>query len=188
MSKKLFVLLAVIMILSLVSCSAPTNPPEGEVEADGIWCYQPVFERLKPITFDPYEGEPGKEFLQVPYLSKWTGTFTGTSTDYGLLIGHILDPNAPSAPMAFVDAAWFTDVEVDGKVGDLGMDAVGDRPDPTSDWRGTWAITSGTGELVGLRGHGTFWGPGWLPDSSTEECGDWGLIYYSVEALGFEGD
>ncbi len=185
MKKKLFVLLAVIMVLSIVSCSSPTDSPEGEVEADGVWCYMPVFERLKPIAFEPYEGDPGKQFVQIPYVSEWTGTFTGPSMDYGLLVAHILDPNAPSVPMTFIEAASFADVEVDGKVGGLEMNAIGDRPDPTSDWRGTWVITSGTGELENLRGHGTFWGPGWLPDSSTEECGDWGLIYYSVEELGF---
>ncbi len=38
-----------------------------------------------------------------------------------------LDPNVPAAPMVFVDAASFTDV--DGKVDDLEMDAIGDRPD-----------------------------------------------------------
>jgi hypothetical protein len=128
---------------------------------------------------DPYEGDPGKQFLQVPYRSKWTGTFTGTSTDYGLLIGHILDPAAPSAPMVFLDTASFTDVEVDGKVGNLEMDVLGDHPDPTADWKGTWTITSGTGELKDIQGQGIFWGPGWLPDSSSEECGDWGLIYYA---------
>ena len=181
MNKKLFVLLAVIMVLSMVSCSAPTDSPEGEGDADGVWCYMPVFESIKPITFDPYEGDPGKEFQQVPYVSEWTGIFNGSSTDYGLLIFHILDPNAPSAPMAFVDAAWFAEVEVDGKVGGLGMDAIGDRPDPTADWRGTWVITSGTGELENLRGHGTFWGPGWLPpDGGTDECPEgMGVIYYS---------
>ena len=175
MNKKRLILLASILLLALSACS----PSQAEVEPDGIWCYQPVFERLKQITFDPYEGDPGKQFLQVPYRSKWTGTFTGTSTDYGLLIGHVIDPNAPSAPMVFLDTASFTDVEVDGKVGNLEMDVLGDHPDPTAEWKGTWTITSGTGELKDLQGQGSFWGPGWLPDSSSEECGDWGLIYYA---------
>jgi len=179
MKKKLFVLLIMIMVLSMVSISGCAATPEEENKADGVWCYLPTFERLKPITFDPYEGDPSKEFLQVPYVSKGTGIFTGTSTDYGLVVAHILDPNAPSAPMIFIDTTSFTDVEVDGKVGDLEMDVIGDRPDPASEWKGTWVITSGTDQLKDLQGQGTFWGPGWLPDSSSEECGDWGLIYYS---------
>jgi len=85
--------------------------------------------------------------------------------------------------MAFVDAASFAEVEVGGKVGGLEMDAIGDRPDATSDWRGTWVVTSATGDLEGLRAHGTFWGPGWLPpDGGTDECPEgMGVIYYSVD-------
>jgi hypothetical protein len=173
-----------LLALSLVACSVNTE----EVEAAGVWCYLPVFDRLKPITFDPYEGDPNKQFLQAPYISKWSGTFNGESTDYGLIIAHVLDPNAPGAPMVFVDAASFRDVEVDGKVGHLEMDVLGDRPDPTAEWRGTWVLTSGTGELEGIHGNGTFWGPGWYPETSTEECGDWGLIYYAVDSLGFNED
>ena len=191
MNKKLIILLIVIVLLVMVSVTAFANNPDKKKKADGVWCYLPVFDRLKPIMFDPYEGDPGKQFLQVPYVSKWTGTINGSSTDYGLLIGHILDPKAPSAPMAFVDAAWFTDAEVDGKVGDLGMDTIGDRikpNDPTAGWIGTWVITSGSGELEGLKGNGTFWGPGWTPDADSEECGDWGLIYYKVHKLKFEDD
>ena len=65
------------------------------------------------------------------------------------------------------------------------MDAIGDRPDAASDWRGTWIITSGTGDLEGLRGHGTFWGPGWLPpDGGSDECPEgMGVVYYSVEDI-----
>lgn len=185
MNNKLFVLLAVVMVLSLVSCSAPTESPESEVEADGLWCYAPVFERIEPITFDPYKGDPGKAFLQVPYVSEWTGVFDGSSTDYGVVIGHVLAPDTDPVPMSFIDTSSFAKVEVDGKVGGLEMDAIGDRPDAASEWRGTWMITGGTGDLEGLRAHGTFWGPGWLPpDGGTDECPEgMGVIYYSVEDI-----
>ena len=155
--------------------------------ADGLWCYTPIFERTKPITFDPYEGDPSKQFLQVPYVSEWTGIFNGSSTDYGLVIGHVLAPDAPAVPMSFIDTSSFVEVEVGGKVGGLEMNAIGDRPDAASDWRGTWVITSGTGDLEGLRGHGTFWGPGWLPPGGgTDECPEgMGVVYYSVEDMSF---
>ena len=188
MKKKLFVSLAFVLLTVAVVLSVvliPTLADDDEDDADGLWCYAPIFPRIEPITFDPYEGDPGKAFSQVPYVSEWTGFFNGSSTDFGLLIFHVLDPDAAPVPMSFVDAAWFTDVEVDGKVGDLGIDALGDRPDPASDWRGTWVITSGTGDLEGLQAHGTFWGPGWLaPDGGSDECPDgMGLIYYSVEEM-----
>jgi hypothetical protein len=55
------------------------------------------------------------------------------------------------------------------------MDVKGDRPNLDSDWRGTWVITSGTGDLEGLQGKGIWWGPGWQGDPT--ECG---VIYYST--------
>jgi hypothetical protein len=183
MKKKLFVLLAVILVLSTVSVSGCANPDDDNT--DGVWCYMPLFERIKPITFDPYEGDPSKQYLQVPYVSEWSGTFNGSSTDYGLIIGRVLDPDAASVPMSFVDAASFASVEVGGKVGGLEMDVIGYRPDEASDWRGTWVITNGTDELEGLQGHGTFWGPGWLaPDGGADECpAGMGVVYYSVEEM-----
>jgi hypothetical protein len=159
---------------------------EGELtrDVDGLWCYKPVFEGIKPITFDPYEGDPGKGFLQVPYLSEWTGFLSGSSTDYGLIIEHVLDPGPPAvaAPMLFIATNTFEDAEVGGVSGGLEMDTMGDA-DPAGGWRGTWVITSGTGDLEGLKARGTFWGPGWLPpDGGSDECPEgMGVVYYSVD-------
>ena len=58
------------------------------------------------------------------------------------------------------------------------MDTIGGRLDVTSDWQGTWVVTSGTGGLEGFRAHGTFWGPGWLGDPAEP-----GVIYYAVEKM-----
>jgi hypothetical protein len=41
MSRKLFVMLAMIMILILMSIPACTDQSEDDVEADGVWCYLP---------------------------------------------------------------------------------------------------------------------------------------------------
>ncbi|MFO8036792.1 MAG: DUF4440 domain-containing protein [Anaerolineales bacterium] len=150
----------------------------GEKEADGYWCYVPVFDRLEPVTFDPYEGDPGKEFFKVPYQSEWTGLISGESKGYGMLIGRVIDPEMPSEPFLFVDTESFTDAEIDSKVGGLHMDFFGNRDALGSDWKGTWIITGGTDELEGVSGEGTFWGPGWMPDADSEECGNMGLIYY----------
>ena len=165
------------------SGNAPPAPLAAETgkDAEGISCYDPVFDRLEPVTFDPYEGDPEKDFFKIPYQSSWTGLITGDSTGYGVLVGHIVDPELPSEPFLFIDTDTFTNAVVDGKSGGLQLDILGDRDALGADWKGTWVITGGTGDLTGVSGGGTFWGPGWMPDSNTEECGDWGLIYYEGE-------
>ena len=158
-------------------------PTKGEAEADGLWCYAP--DVITPIEPPHPVPPPGKAFMSATYASLWTGFFSGASADTGLIVAHVIDPGPPpiAAPMLFIGTSSFTDVEVGGVSGGLEMDAFGDKRDATSDWRGTWVITSGTGDLEGLRAHGTFWGPGWLPpDGGTDECPDpMGVIYYSVE-------
>lgn len=156
----------------------------GKAAADGLWCYMPMFDKIAPITFDPYEGNPTKAFWQVPYLSEWSGFLNGSSKDYGLVIIHVLDPGPPpvEAPVLFVDTSTFADAEVGGVSGGLEVEAMGDL-DPSGQWRGTWKVTSGTGGLEALQAHGTFWGPGWLPpDGGSDECPEgMGVVYYSVE-------
>jgi hypothetical protein len=157
---------------------------EGEAMADGLWCYMPVFDKMAPITFDPYEGSPAKAFSQVPYVSEWSGFLNGSSKDYGLVISHILDQGPPpvAAPVLFIDTSTFTDAEVGGASGGLEVEAMGDF-DASGQWRGTWKVTRGTGGLEGLQAHGSFWGPGWLPpDGGSGECPEgMGVVYYSVE-------
>ena len=145
----------------------------NENDAEGIWYYKPVPTRLKAVEFDPYHGDPNIAFMAVPYESKWTGIFNGKSEDYGLAIAH------DSHPMMFVDAVLFASVEVGGVTGGLQIDVMGDRPTVGDDWRGTWIIRSGSGELANLWGHGTFWGPGWLGDPE-----EYGVIYYKVAQMG----
>jgi hypothetical protein len=77
----------------------------------------------------------------------------------------------------------FDSVDVDGTSGGLEMYVAGGRLDRVSDWEGSWEITSGTGALEDLQGHGTWWGPGWQGNYS-----DCGMLNYSVEELDFESD
>jgi hypothetical protein len=168
-----------------VSSDAATGDglPAG---ADGLWCYVPVFDRIQPVTFEPYEGDPGKGFSQVPYVSQWTGFINGSSKDYGLTIDHVLDPGPPvvAAPMLFIATSTFEEVEASGVSGGLEIDTMG-AADSSGAWWGTWTITSGTGDLEGFQAHGTFWGPGWLPpDGGSDECPEgMGVVYYSVEGI-----
>lgn len=182
MNKKLMLLLNVLAFIATISIASCATQPSEENNEDGIWCYTPT--DVQPIEFDPYDGDPSKAFMKASYISEWTGTLNGGSIDYGLAGAHILSPDPEGSPvpvpMTFVGTSTFTDVEVDGKVGGLEMDTIGDRADPTADWMGTWVITSGSGELEDFHAHGAFWGPGWLGDF--DECG---VIYYSVEDMGF---
>ena len=153
---------------------AYADVPEGEDGADGVWYYSPVVEEIKPLPYPPCP--PGKAFLSATYTSRWTGTLAGASADTGILIAHGELPDA--VPMLFVGTCSFKDVVVGSVSGDLEMDTIGHRPDATSQWRGTWVVTSGTGGLEGLCARGTFWGPGWLGNPAEP-----GVIYYSVEEM-----
>jgi hypothetical protein len=173
MKRKVLIVLAGVSLLAIASISALAASPGDKIYAEGAWCYLPT--GLQPVIFEDYQGDPNKQFVSATYDSIWMGTFTGPSTDYGLAVAHDM------VPIIFIGTSSFTAVEVDGRVGNLEMDALGDRPGPTADWRGKWNITSGTGELENLQGQGKFWGPGWPPpEGGTEECPDnYGVIYYS---------
>jgi hypothetical protein len=175
------VLLLVVSLTLSLAMSIPVQAEEPAADADGLWCYEPDITRILPIG-DPHpQPPPGKAFVSAVYNSLWTGFLSGESADTGLIVAHLVDSNP--VPLLFVGTSSFTSAEVGGASGGLELDAVGDRPDPTSDWRGTWAISSGTGDLKGLRAHGTFWGPGFPPpENGTDECPPGkGVIYYSVD-------
>jgi hypothetical protein len=171
MKKKLFVSLAFVLLTVAVVLSVafiPTLADDDEDDADGVWCYTPNVTESQVIEFGEY-APPGKAFLAATYKSVWTGTFTGPSMDTGLVVTHIPEGMPwPGFPMLYVGTIWFDAVDVDGASGGLHMDVsadiIGDSPDAFSEWRGKWIITSGTGELEGLRGEGTWWGPGWQGD------------------------
>ncbi len=177
MKRKLSVLLTVIVAATIltVPALAKKNRPE---KADGIWCYSPRVTDIRPILLDVNYTPREKMFLSATYDSVWSGTFTGHSKDTGLVVSHIPRGMPPPIPMSFVGTVWFDSANIGGKSGGLEMDVLGDRADPTSDWRGTWVITGGTDDLADLRGNGDWWGPGWQEDPN--ECG---VIYYSVEEL-----
>jgi hypothetical protein len=184
----IFVLIGVFLVLLLVIVPAlavdnGNGRSRGPKKADGIWCYMPDLTKLQPAVFynsypdDPITdyGQPGKWLAKIPYTAEWSGTLTGQSKEYGIGIFHDV------GPMVFLDTILFDEVEVEGRTGGLSMDAFGNRKEVGADWKGTWVITAGTGELENIKGHGTFWGPGWLEDPN--ECG---VIYYKVKELEFD--
>ncbi len=104
--------------------------------------------------------------------AEWTGVFERTSRDYGLIIA---DP--PLQPVSIVATVIFDSVEVKGVEGGLVLDANGGWL--RDQWVGRFTISSGTGDLSRIEGYGSWWGPGFNPESP-DECG---VFYYDVERL-----
>ena len=170
MNRKLIAIALLALLMVFAVAMAPALANSDEDEADGIWCYTPDLAELTFFTIGDYAGE--KLFASTVEDGIWTGTFTGTSRDYGTLVF-----GDPSGPTLFTATVWFDSVEVKGVTGSLEMDVIGDTYTPNSEWAGTWIITSGSDGLADLRGQGNWWGPGFNPQHP-EECG---VIYYSVE-------
>jgi hypothetical protein len=157
MEKMLMTLLTLSVILSMLSVPALAESPTA---ASGDWYYMPSIVSVRVAG--------GNTFIESTEEGIWTGTFEGESREAGHVARH------RSGFVSFRATVSFDDVTVDGKSGTLQMRVVGEKPDASSDWQGKWVILSGTGELATLRGHGTWWGPGYnplLPD-------EWGEIHY----------
>jgi hypothetical protein len=133
--------------------------------ADGIWCYLP---EPAPPEWSKVVGED--TLLTAGDIGDWTGTFAGESDDFSVGVFH------SSGRIMGLGTISFASVEVSGMSGGLEMHWIGEKPDPGSDWEGTWTITSATGDLEGLQGEGVLWGPGYNPEKPSE-CG---VLYYSV--------
>ncbi len=176
MKKKTIAFVGLALLLAMVAIvSNPVSAGDDVAEeADGVWCYTPDFSQLTPVAVsDDYVGP--KVFFQTVENAEWTGTFSGDSLDFGV----VGSPSATAAPTTFSGTVIFESVDVKGTSGGLEFDVFGGRADPLDNWTGTWIITSGSGGLADLQGHGDWWGPGYSLDTP-EDCG---VIYYSVEDL-----
>ena len=168
MKKKLFVLLTMIMVLSMVSISACTTTAEDE-NAEGVWSYEPAGPPLENIV-GPHT------FLTISNAGDWIGTITGHADDFGEVAIH------SSGPWYYFGTVPFESANVDGKTGGLVISVFGSRLNAGTDWEGTWEITSGTGDLAGLQGQGTWEGPGWQGDPEVPgEVNYSGSIHFESE-------
>jgi len=148
MKKRLFVVLAVIVVLSTAAIPALAGPPE---DASGLWCYVPQTMALEKIV-------GGNQFITATDTGYWSGTFNGVSDDFCAAVIHSTGYTWGRCTVSFAS------VTVDGKTGGLEMSVLLWLPqwgDPQGVWDGTWVITGGTGELNDLRGQGSMSGPGW---------------------------
>ena len=159
MRKKLFVLLTTVMLLLLVSVPAFATPPQN---AFGEWIYLPRGDEL-------LKEAGGNIFLWNVEDAVWTGTFDGESVDSGVVVLH------RSGSVPFKGDVVFETAVVDGKTGNLELRVNGTKPDlsPDTEWKGHWVISEAGGELAGLKGQGSWWGPGWGGDPKV-----WGHIDY----------
>jgi hypothetical protein len=168
MSKRLFVLLAAIVVLSLVSIPALAGPPE---DAFGKWCYVPETMTVEKVV-------DGNQFFTSTDTGTWTGTFDGESDDacYSVLhsSGHWWGRCTVS----------FASVTVDGATGGLEMRvlvSLPDAADPDAEWDGKWVIAGGTGDLKDLRGQGSMSGPGWQGGPACGELEYWGIYHFEPD-------
>jgi hypothetical protein len=175
MKKKLFVLLVVIMLLTIVTVPAFATKPDDNVE--GRWCYGNIVqEELKTSG--------GNIFYNLDDNGAWIGTFKGYSSDDGSTIVH------SSGLTTFKSNVTFESVEVGGKTGGLEIRVNGwVLGEDISGYEGLWVITGATGDLSGLHGQGT-WGGIELFNPSCSAIDD-GMYFASVPYSGsihFEND
>ena len=160
MTKKRFVILAVILVLSLFWIPAMAGPPQ---EASGEWYYLPA----APPQTTKIAG--GNVFMTISDTGYFTGAIAGEEVDTGSVVIH------RNGLWFYLGVVSFAEATVDGRTGGLEMEVIGRRPDAFSEWVGTWRITAATGDLVGLHGEGTWAGPGWNPAFPLEH----GVVSYS---------
>ena len=96
----------------------------------------------------------GHTFLDTTEDYRWDGAFSGEATSTARVVVHASGAWSFRAVVSFHG-------NVGARGGGLEMSLWGSRPDGASDWQGTWVILSGTDELEGLHGQGTWGGPGW---------------------------
>lgn len=152
MNKKLFALLAVILVLSLLVIPALAGGLDVEAgrPVEGVWTYLPVGQ---------VEEVFGNHVLMtISDEGDWAGDITGFADDYGEVWIHA------SGAMYYYGKVPFEGVTVFGRTGVMMVTTYGWKPDPFSDWEGTWEIIFASGELAGLQGGGTWEGPGWQGD------------------------
>jgi hypothetical protein len=169
MKKKLFVLLVVIMVLSVMSIPALARPSLRKTDrVEGIWTYLPAGPDVEYVI-GPHT------FLRISEAGEWTGTITGHADEWGEVVIH------SSGPWYYEGTVPFESATVSGMTGGLVISTFGWRPDVGAEWVGTWEIISGRGGLASLRGGGTWEGPGWLGDPAVP-----GVLTYSGNITYYE--
>ena len=139
-----------------------------EISVEGQWLYLP----------DPFIDDrvvDGNLLVTVIDKAKWTGGFLGTSTDIGPAVFHASGSVNYEGTVSFEGKVLDDATSTLLGEGTLKISVAGSKSAKVGDeWQGKWVILSGTGNLEALRGHGSWWGPGYNPDIPTE----YGVIDY----------
>ena len=149
MARRRLLILATVGVLLLVGGIPAMGHTSATETVEGLWEYIPTIQE-ESLVGDTV-------LLKVTDREWWSGGLDGTSKGrYSVMI-------YPSGRWFFAETSAFTGT-VNGRSGRMTMAVYGGRPNDQADWEGRWMIIGGTGELEGIRGSGSFSGPGWLGD------------------------
>jgi len=127
-----------------------------------------------PIAPLPAKMADGTVFLNTWEEGNWSGGIEGISRDEPC---RVVIHGADGFPPTSFDFRWYTGISiseesiVDDKTGGLVIRLVG-KAEFGQMWHGKWVILSGTGELEGIHGQGTWWGLG------APGLNQWGYVDY----------
>jgi hypothetical protein len=118
----------------------------------------------------------GNMFVETVEEAIWLGdVINGTSTDDCVVVVH-------SSGAWFYKAIASFEGTVDDREGTLQMSMVGSKPSGEgAEWRGSWVILSGGGDLATLHGRGTWWGAGASGPEVWGSIANQGQIHFDPE-------
>ena len=158
MKKKNLKLFIVLLLMTVVA--TPTFAGDFQ-DASGEYCFTQLPEDVRFAGPNLIEHVSG--------INEFSGTLTGTGTEYGRVM--LFD---------FPEGFWLgkinihlEDATVDDANGELFILLKVSTPNGFVGMGGTWLITGGTGGLKGLRGGGSWSGPG-VNDFGQETCANYG--------------
>jgi len=140
------------VLMAVVGLTAVTPAPaeaHGRTPVKGTWEYSTEVDDVREVGC--------KTVLKLRQSDEFTGTIAGTSNpDLGTST-VVLRCNGSTTVRGTIH---FDEVTVDGRTGSMVMRAWGRLAAGETEWTGRWRIIRAWDGLEGLRGHGSWWGPG----------------------------
>ena len=164
--RTILTLIAIALLSLLIIPSISAKKSTSYVTVSGHLEYVPT------ILESKIDG--GNVYLSTTELGCW---YDDQDYNKGDLIGY--SENGPCTVIIFGSSdfpptsgwtmRWYTAqanfefFTVNGKTAPVVMRLVGKDSGPGTEWFGYWVIVDASGELEGINGSGTWWGPGWGP-------------------------
>jgi hypothetical protein len=136
--RKLVAIPLVVVAMAMVAVPAVAAP---SIDVEGEWTYVPDFWVVKEVG--------PNLFIEGTDVGTWTGSLEGTSEEEFVGVFHKDNGNYQGV-MEFTGSVL-------GVYGTMTIKTNGVLQDGS--WTGNWVIKHGTGDLAGVHGQGTFWGP-----------------------------